>query len=121
MIICDICKCEILPDKHMTADDGIITHTWRDDCITALQARIDALEKEAEYNRKVCDATRLNHIDESKAWQKQVDALAIPADILETVIKAIDLQIRWTKDYVIDSDESLDNLQRALDYFTGGK
>jgi hypothetical protein len=54
------------------------------------------------------------------ALQSRVDALTIPADVREAVIKAIDLQIRWTKAYVIDSDESLDNLQRALDYF-GGK
>lgn len=37
---CAICECEI-GDKHATNDDGVITHTWKDDCITALREQLE--------------------------------------------------------------------------------
>lgn len=45
---CSICKCEIKVDQHMTDDDGVITHTWRDDCINAMLVKIAELEAYAD-------------------------------------------------------------------------
>jgi hypothetical protein len=115
-MICGICRCEIgdkaFTDLGESCEDGDVTHTWRDDCIAALQARIDALEKE---NKELQNTHLVDELSTRLTYYRDGGLETIPADILKTVIYSLN----WQK--ANGDDNRSEEFHRALDYFTGGK